>query len=374
MHRLIPWMTGRSLLAALALCVPVACGPTIQVTPSPTAASVAPSAATATASGSLASVPTEPSAGLARWSAVSARGPTPEPRADQSWTVDPSSAVAYLFAGRGGGSNLDDLWAYDLTADAWELLETDSDRPMARHDHSAPWIDGLGLVVLGGRTDAGVLDDFWVYDPLANAWRTLTVTGSRPVARAGACVALRSDGRLWLLGGESADGSVPADMWVYDPGPSTWTERPISGESPTARSGASCWWTADDRLVVYGGTSATGATLGDAWSLGATESSSAAWQQLADTGLTPRSEAALVVASEAAVVAGGVGGDGSVRSDVVTFDSRTLDVTHLDAAPDGPPARSGASLVDDPEGERLVLFGGAGTSSLLGDVWTLDLP
>ena len=154
-------MTGRALLAVLAICVPLACGPTVPVTPSPTATSAAPSDPTATGAGSPTPVLTEPSAGFARWSAVSPSGPTPAPRAGQSWTVDPSSAVAYLFAGQDAGSDLSDLWAYDLTADAWQRLEPDGDRPTPRHDHSAAWIDGFGLVVFGGRTDSGVLDDFW---------------------------------------------------------------------------------------------------------------------------------------------------------------------------------------------------------------------
>ena len=373
-HRPIRRMTGRALLAALAICMPLACGPTLPVTSSPTGTLAAPSDPTATSAGSPTAAPTEPSAGLARWSAISPSGLTPAPRADQSWTVDPSSAVAYLFAGRGDGSDLDDLWAYDLTADVWERLEPAGDRPAPRHDHVAAWIEGLGLVVFGGRTDSGALDDFWAYDPGVNAWRTLGVAGSRPGPRTGACVALRADGRLWLLGGQSADGSVLADAWVYDPGASTWTERPAPGEAPAGRSGAACWWSADDRFVVYGGTSVTGAALGDAWSLAAAESPDADWQRLADSGLTPRSGAAGTAVSGGAVVAGGIGGDGALRSDVVIVDPRTLAVTRLEAAPDGPPARSSASLIDDPGGERLVLFGGAATSGMLGDLWALDLP
>lgn len=352
-------MTGRAILLALIIGVPLACGPTVPVTPSPMATSTAPS---------------EPSAGLARWSAISPSGSTPAPRSGQSWTVDPSSAVAYLFAGRGEGSDFGDLWAYDLTADAWSRLEPAGDRPAPRRDQAAVWVDGLGLVMFGGRTDSGVLDDFWAYDPSANAWRTLDVAGSRPGARSGACVAPRVDGRFWLLGGQSADGSVFADTWEYDPGPSTWTQRPATAEIPAGRSSAACWWTADDRFVVYGGASATGAALGDAWLLAGAGSPDAAWRPLVASGLMPRSGAAGTAASRGAVVAGGIGRDGAVRSDVVTFDSRALAVTRLDAAPDGPPARSGASLVDDPEGERLVLFGGAGTTSAFGDLWALDLP
>lgn len=352
-------MAGRVICVILVTCVPLACDPTIPITPSPSATSAPPS---------------EPSSGLARWSAISPRGSTPAPRSGQSWAVDPSSAVAYLFAGRGNGSDLGDLWAYDLTADAWDRLDPAGERPGPRRDQTAVWIDGLGLVVFGGRTDSGMLDDFWAYDPSANAWRTIDVAGPRPGARSGACVAARVDGRFWLLGGLSADGSVLADTWEYDPGSSTWTHRPAISEELAGRSSAACWWTVDDRFVVYGGASATGVALGDAWFLVGAGSADAAWRPLAARGLSPRSGAASTAASLGAVVVGGIGGDGAVRSDVVTFDSRSLAATRLDTASDGPPARSGAALVDDPEGERLVLFGGAGTSSTFGDLWALQLP
>lgn len=374
MHRLNRRDTGRALLAVLTICVPLACGPTLPVTSSSPATSVAPTDPIATSAGSPTAAPTEPSAALARWSAILPSGLTPEARAGQSWTVDPSSAVAYLFAGQGDGADLDDLWVYDLTADAWERLEPAGARPAPRRDHAAAWIDGLGLVVFGGRSDSGAFDDFWAYDPGARAWRTLGVAGSRPVARSGACVALRADGRLWLLGGQSADGSVLADAWVFDSGLSTWTERPAPRVVPAGRSGAACWWSAEDQLVLYGGTSVTGAVLGDAWSLAAAESPDPDWQQITGLDVVPRGGAAETALGGGAVVAGGIGDDGAVRSDVVTFDAGTLAVTRFEAPPEGPPARSSASLIDDPEGERLILYGGAGPSGVLGDLWALDLP
>jgi hypothetical protein len=270
--------------------------------------------------------------------------------------------------------DLDDLWAYDLTADVWQRLDPGGDRPSPRHEHAAAWIDGLGLVVFGGRSDAGALDDFWAYDPAADGWRTLAVTGPPPAARAGACVAMRADGRLWLYGGLGPDQAVLADTWIYDSGLSDWVSRPSVGEAPAGRSGAACWWSADDRFLIHGGTSATGAALGDAWSLEAAGPADSVWQPVVDPGLSPRAQAAVTTGGGGAVIVGGRGADGAARSDLVTFEASTLAVTHLDAAPEGPAARSGASLVDDPEAERLLLFGGAGASGPLNDLWALDLP
>ncbi len=340
--------------------------------PSASASGPSASAPSPTASGS---VPTDTPIGVARWTAVAPGTPGPGPRSGHSWTVDPSSAVAYLFAGRGPSGPLADVWAYDLTADRWSQLRPDGEGPAARFEHGAAWVDGLGLVVIGGRTESGVLDDFWAFDPEANAWRTLDVTGSRPSARAAACVALRSDGRLWLYGGEGASGSAQGELWSYDPGPSSWSQRAAEG-GLGSRTGSACWWSADDRLVVHGGLSpdATSAPLGDLWAFDPDASAGGTWQAVEGTDLAPRARAAVTTTSQGGLVVGGVGEGDALLADAVLFDARSLDPNLLRPAADGPPARSGAALADDPEGERTLMYGGRGASGPLDDLWALDLP
>jgi hypothetical protein len=313
-------------------------------------------------------------AGVARWTAVSPATPGPDARSGHTWTADPSSAVAYLFGGRGSAGPLGDGWAYDLTADRWSQLQPDGERPAARFEHGAAWIDGLGLVVFGGRNESRVLDDFWAFDPSANAWRALEISGAGPSARAAACLALRADGQLWLYGGQRADGTASAELWVYDPGPSSWMER-AAGDGPEARAGMACWWSADGRLVVHGGrTSASSAPVGDLWAYDPDAGADGAWQDMEATGLVPRDRAAATTTSHGGVVAGGIGADDAPLADVVVFDDQSLAATVLRPAPDGPTPRSGAALADDPEGERTLMYGGLGADGPLGDLWALDLP
>src|SRR5258705_1962521 len=82
------------------------------------------------------------SAAPAGWTKVTPSGASPSPREGQTWTVDPSSAAAYLFGGR-GSADLNDLWVYDLTADSWTRLAPKGAAPVARTGHVAAWIDGL---------------------------------------------------------------------------------------------------------------------------------------------------------------------------------------------------------------------------------------
>jgi hypothetical protein len=374
-----------AVLAVVAVVVAVLSlgnGPVQPASPAPTASAGGPSATSsgpsATASSPTTSatpVPSDTPVGVARWAAVTSSAPGPGPRSGHSWTVDPSSAVAYLFAGRGSTGPLADVWAYDLTADRWSQLRPDGEGPAARFEHGAAWVDGLGLVVFGGRTEAGVLDDFWAFDPGANAWRTLDVAGARPPARAAACAALRADGRLWLYGGEGASGPAQGVLWTYDPGPSSWTQLEVDG-GPGGRAGSACWWSADDRLVVHGGLipGATSALFGDLWAFDPEAGADGAWQAVERADLAPRARAAVTTTSHGGLVVGGVGEADALLADAVVFDATSLTPNVLRPPADGPAARSGAALADDPEGERTLMYGGLGVSGALGDLWALDLP
>jgi hypothetical protein len=348
--------------------------------PSPTSSSASPPTPTprSTTTSSPDATPTGSPAAEVGWSAVAPRGDRPPPRSGQTWTVDPSNAVAYLFGGRGTAGDLDDLWVYDLNADTWQRLEPDGDGPAARGEHVAAWIDGLGLVVHGGRTEGGVLDDLWAYDPGANAWRPLDVGGTAPDSRSGACAAVRPDGRLWLFGGETTGGLAAPGPWIYDPAASAWARHPIQDGTPGSdgAAGAACWWSVDDRFVVHGGHTASdpSTALDTLRVLAPAGSAPDTWTVVADTGLPPRDQAAVTTSSAGAVLVGGLGSDGTPMTDVVVFDGSTLAPTQLASGPDGPAARSAASLVDDPEGERLLLFGGSTAGGPSDEVWALDLP
>lgn len=367
----------RVLSVILSLIVPIGCGPNPATSPPPSAIATeqAPSSSPSVAPSASPSPTVQPTE-LAQWTRVTATGAAPTAREGQTWTVDPSSAVAYLFGGRSGTTALNDLWAYDLTSDAWTKLTPKGALPPARSDHIAAWIDGLGVVVAGGSSGTTVLDDLWTYDPDANAWRTLATSGARPPARAEACAAVRTDGRLWLTGG-SVGRELLADTWSYDPGTSAWTKLTVSGATPEARAGAVCWWTVDDRLAVYGGRGASTAALGDLWTLQGAGTVGPQWLTGPAVGAQARTRSSAAVAADSILVVGGSGADGAALSDVVSFDAQTLAATTFasgGSAGATPPARAGSSLVNDPEGERQVSFGGRAATGPTAELWSLSLP
>lgn len=372
-------MSTLLFLTALGV-VAMACDPTViapspaatggsSATPGPTATPILPSP-TGTAA------PTAPSSDPpveATWLRLEQPGGAPAARSDATWTVDPTSALAYLLGGSDGTTPLGDLWVYDLSADRWAERPGSGATPMARSGHAAAWVDGLGLVIVGGQSaDGTALDDTWRFDPGTSAW-TEVGTATRPAARTGSCLAPGPDGRVWLTGGRGVDGQPLADTWAFDPTQASWLDVTPGGALAPARDGHACWWLGDERLIVYGGTSQAG-VVGDVWALSDPGTPDAAWSAAEGPPLPARADAADTPRQGGFVAVGGQGPDGAALGDLVAFDGATLASTLVGPADGGPSPRWGAVLVDDPAAERLLMFGGASTDGASDELWGLRLP
>jgi N-acetylneuraminic acid mutarotase len=293
----------------------------------------------------------------------------PRAREDHTWTLDPSSRIAFLFGGRDGDAIRDDLWAYDLATNTWQELIPDGARPDARFGHEAVWVDGVGVVVWAGQAGpTAFFDDLWAYDPAANAWSRLPNDGARPVARYGSCSAVGRDGRLWISHGFTEDGVRFSDTRAYDFAAGSWSDETPDGDQPVVRCLHACWLTADGDLALYAGQTTGVRALGDLWRL-----SDGSWTRL-DEDLPPdRNLPAVARHGDDAVVFGGLGLDGDYLRDVYRVDGTTLAFEQLRPEGSRPPARAGAALVDDPAAGRLLLFGGTGSGDAYADTWELTL-
>jgi Galactose oxidase, central domain len=363
-------------IAAGLLFVLVGCGSTAQTS--------GPSAASRTSPPPVTAVPTtsiEPSATAApsstpplteppvatAWHKLGVAGP--DAREDHTWTLDPSSRIAYLFGGRDGDTVRGDLWAFDLATNKWRELVPDGDRPDGRFGHEAVWVDGVGVVLWAGQAGpTAFFDDLWAYDPAANAWSRLPNDGARPKARYGSCSAVGEDGRLWISHGFTEDGVRFSDTRVYDFEAGAWTDETPDGDQPVVRCLHACWLTADGDLALYAGQTTGVRALGDLWRL-----SDGSWSRL-DEDLPPeRNLPAVARHGDDAVVFGGLGLDGDYLRDVYRVDGTTLAFEQLRPEGSRPTARAGAALIDDPGAGRLLVFGGKGSGNPFADTWELTL-
>ncbi len=163
-----------------------------------------------------------------------------------------------------GGSNSTGIQqvdgaAYDPVADKWRLLAAS---PLeARSEVAAVWTGKEMVIYGGGGCAAAVCADAAAYNPKSDTWRMLPglpITTGRMYSTANAV----SDGSsaAFFGGGYEAGGLAYGDGVLFD-GASTWTDIPTPGASilaTPARTEMLGWWAAG-RLYVFGGRTTTGA-------------------------------------------------------------------------------------------------------------------
>ena len=106
------------------------------------------------------------------------------------------------------------------------------------------------IYLVGGSDSHGTTAIVDVFDPIANTWTTgpnLPTPRNNPGA-------VTLDGKLFVVGGSSNDGSRLATAEEFDPSTNTWTELP---PMPTARSYPALVAGPDGRLYAIGGVSLT---------------------------------------------------------------------------------------------------------------------
>jgi PKD repeat protein len=117
-------------------------------------------------------------------------------------------------AGIANGGSLGDTWIYRLSTNAWTRM-TPAASPPPRQQHTMTFDSSNGVVVLfGGNTGgAGFLNDVWVYDVAANAWTQVT-TGTGPEVRSiHAMVYDPGAGEHIVYGGNRTNGTTLGDVW-----------------------------------------------------------------------------------------------------------------------------------------------------------------
>lgn len=344
---------------------PVSSAPEPSPEPAPTGSASAPAATPASGSPSVA-----PSPFAFRWHQASPAGAAPGAREDHTWTIDNEGRNAYLFGGRAGDDVFDDLWRYDLREDAWRQLDPAGAGPAPRFGHVAVWLADTGLVVWSGQRGSRFFNDAWLYDPTSDTWRELPAGGAVPEARYGSCGGIGPDGRLWISHGFTQDDGRFDDTRAYDFATGVWTDMTPAGDRPVNRCLHDCLWTPAGELLLYGGQTTGVLALGDAWLF---DPVAGAWTEQQPPPLDARQLFALASLGDTAWVYGGGTLDGDFLSDLWQVDLTTLAWTELEVAGPAAGARSGATLIADPDGGRLLLFGGTNEEGASAELWQLDL-
>lgn len=188
----------------------------------------------------------------------------PPSRRLQRMAYDSQSDRVVLFGGYSGNVIFNDTWEYDLNSDTW-TLKSPSTLPPARYYHDMAYdLESDRIVLFGGATKTGCLNDTWEYDLNSNTWKLKAASSSPPNARAWHGMAYDSESdRIVLFGGSNRD-TYFNDTWEYDLNNNTWTQK-FPPNSPSIRWIIGMGYCSrNDRIVFFGG-SRDGTCYNDTW-------------------------------------------------------------------------------------------------------------
>lgn len=154
--------------------------------------------------------------------------------------------IAYVVGGRVISTDVNEVWAYDPVADAWEPK---APIPGVRRLAAAFAINGKGYVTCGLYENSSMRNDLLEYDPVADSW---TQKASLPDDERYSSAAFTVGGKGYIVGGNQggANGPYSTDCWAYDPMTDAWSARaPLPGQTLFAARG----FAADGKGHVVGG-------------------------------------------------------------------------------------------------------------------------
>ncbi len=292
------------------------------------------------------------------WHQVTGSGPSARGRAGAAH--DPAGRVL-MFGGRfrvtgqtGDYTLFRDLWAFDLAAETWSLVDDGASGPSGREIPAVVYdpTDGA-LYVYGGDTDPSALgiapsSEVWRFQ--GGSWELVTTTGQAPSPRHFIAYAFDSERRrLVIYGGQPGNFVDPAlsDIYALDLATATWSQlHPGGNGSPDGRFSASLAYDADgDRYLLLGGHADPG-VVND---VDAFDPNAGAWSS---------ARAGDFFTGEPLGCLG---------------NSAEIPENYVDQDLSAPERRSGAAAAV--LGGDLVVFGGqSDCSEHLDDTWRLDLP
>jgi hypothetical protein len=188
-----------------------------------------------------------------------------------------------------------------------------------------------------------------------------------------------NDSRIILYGGDKqqAGSEYYDDVWEFDLAEERWYYLDISGQPPSSRTWCSAAYdVVGDRMIIFGGWYEF-SFFNDVWALNLTAGSET-WQLLTTNGMppAPREATSAVIdpVNNRLVVFAGYDHTTSACNDMWELDLTTLTWSQLYPTGPIPVARYAHTAIYDPNGHRMIVFGGiAPYSPGFNDVWVLDL-
>ena len=313
----------------------------------------------------------------ATWTQLRENRPTMDERRDAALVRDPLRERVFLYGGARPTGVTAEIWTLEPGKSDWTLIDDPSngDANVARAGATAVW-DELRdrMVVFAGETGSGSLrrDVIALSGGDTPAWSSL-FTNNGPLSRkwaSGAYDPVRD--RVLYFAGYPAQNARNQVWTLTLAGTPTWTRIEPSGSGPGQRWGHSV--THDpvrDRMIVFGG--GDGVAGNGMWSLSL--AGNGAWTALTGPGSAPPSRtfhsAIYDPVADRLLIWGGKSASGSYLTDTWEYRFNGGGWRQLDLAI-SPPGMGSAGYYD-PGAHRMVIFGGLDAEGFRRETWALNL-
>ena len=312
--------------------------------------------------------------GAQEWVQLKTSGPTPAHRSRAAAIYDPQAHRLVVFGGTSPLGNLNDIWGLDLRTHQWSDLTplTDGPTPRPRLTPSAVYDPaGHRMLMWSGQGDEGFFNDLWAFDLHQGTWAELSPAGAAPNPRYGTVSALDpASGDMAIFAGFTDEGRF-GDTWRYGLASGAWT-RIFERAGPGLRCLHSASFDRQGRrMIIYGGQRS--GPLDDIWAF---DFAANTW-----TELTPEERPAgrMFTAQvydpfhHRVLLIGGNLGEQVRTNEVWAFELRSNTWQVLNPQGTPPPERDGAVAVLVESEGRVVVFGGGGSGvTLYNDTWSLE--
>ncbi len=298
-------------------------------------------------------------------------GEMPLPRTNAVAIYDSAAHRMVVFGGRSASGDLNDIWEFDLTTNSWQaLMPTDGPTPTPRRTAGSAYDPANHQMLIWMGQGSGLYNDVWAFDLSQETWTEFSPPDPKPNTRYGvAGIFDPLAGEVVNFAGFTSNGRFD-DTWRFNPAIPEWRDVTPASGSPLRRCLHSASYDSrDHRMIMYGGTNSGG--LNDIWAFDLNQDT---WIELTPAD-SPEGRFFPTNIYDSrnhrALIFGGFVRSGSRTNDVWAFDLTANTWQQLIPSGDLPVARDGAVGVYIEDEDRMVIFSGQG-GSRLNDVWSLE--
>lgn len=305
-----------------------------------------------------------------QWEKVSTNSPPPA-RRHATAIFDPVANRMIVFGGATASGNVNDVWSFAVGSSQWtNITPSAGAAPPPRLGHTAIYDQQSRRMIIWSGQGSGFYNDAWAFDLATLTWQELSPVGTKPNQRYGSAAVYDPVNHSLVITAGFTDAGRFNDTQALRLGSNQWVNVTPAGTKPVPR----CLHTASydaqrQRMMLYAGQSA--GALNDFWAFDLTAN---AWMEItAIPRPTGRFFSSSVVAESRFLVFGGSSGGVSLN-DTWSFDLEQNAWTELVTTGTPPEPRNGHTAVYLPSQREMMIFGGTG-ASLYNDVWVLgNLP